>query len=229
MYSASELLLANFVLEKALRITGHTLGNVQLVDWRFGYLEIVAQRGFGPEFLNCFRRVKTGDGCACGRAFLSRDTVVIEDVSKDYQFAHFRDVAERAGVKSVQSTPLISSSSALLGVLSTHGSYVPSPKQLEEIKLLARQTADQLVRCASSLWPLARARLQKPQPGPVANSATHKSIYRPENLGAEIAEGAARMREIAAKAISLLKEPVPDTFLGRQHHNLFSSLKARRD
>jgi Aconitase family (aconitate hydratase) len=40
MYSASEMLLANIALEKALRITGQTLGNVQLVDWTIGDLAL---------------------------------------------------------------------------------------------------------------------------------------------------------------------------------------------
>jgi hypothetical protein len=31
------------------------------------------------------------------------------------------------------------------------------------------------------------------------------------------------MREITAKAIDLLKEPVPDTFLGRRHYDLVPS------
>ena len=48
------------------------LGNVQLIDWTVGYLEIVAYQGFSDEFLHCFWRVSQLDGSACGRAHLGK-------------------------------------------------------------------------------------------------------------------------------------------------------------
>jgi len=144
MHEPSELL--HSALDKALILAGQQLGNIQLIDWNAGYMEIVAQRGFARDFLDSFHRVTTRDGCACGRALLLRDTVVIHDVTVDRDFLPYRDVAERAGFRAVQSTPLLSPSGAFFGIISTHGNCVPNRNQLEKIKLLAQQTANELVR-----------------------------------------------------------------------------------
>jgi len=142
----AEAELINSALDRALRITGQELGNVQLVDWEMGSLEIAAQRGFRQDFLDSFRRVSTRDGCACGRALLLRDTVVIDDVTADRDFSPFKEVAERAGFRAVQSTPLMSSSGAIVGVISTHGGRNPNGRELEQIKSLAQETANELIR-----------------------------------------------------------------------------------
>jgi GAF domain-containing protein len=108
------------VLDCGLELTGARLGNVQLMDWNAGCLKIASQRGFGPEFLAFFKRVALNDGTACGRALHSRSTIVIPDTMADAGFPPYRDVAARAGFRAVQSTPLVSRSGALVGVLSNH-------------------------------------------------------------------------------------------------------------
>jgi GAF domain-containing protein len=138
--------LLRSALDEALTLAGQQLGNIQLVDWNAGYMEIVTQRGFAQDFLDSFRRVTTRDGCACGRALLVRDTVVIHDVTTDRDFLLYRDVAERAGFRAVQSTPLLSPSGAFFGIISTHGDCVPNRHRLEKIKSLAQQTANELAR-----------------------------------------------------------------------------------
>jgi len=150
--------LTETALERALAITQQPMGNLQLIDWQFGHLEIAAQRGFGPQFLERFRIVKMTDGCACGRAFRLRESVVIEDVADDMAFLSLRESAQEAGFRSVQSTPLISHSGAFIGVISTHGSHGPNSRQLEEIKGLARETADELIWLRSRVGTLATAR-----------------------------------------------------------------------
>lgn len=142
--SESPLLYAG--LYEALDITGQHLGNIQLIDWKAGYLEIAAQQGFTQEFLDCFHRVTIRHGCACGRALFRRETVVLNDVTTDQRFLPYRDVAARAGFRAVQSTPLLTNSGALVGVLSTHGEHNPTEQQLSQIRTLATRTAEELVR-----------------------------------------------------------------------------------
>jgi GAF domain-containing protein len=101
-----ELPLLVSALDRALRITNQRLGNIQLIDWKAGYLEIVAQQGFQPDFLDCFRRVTSSDSCASGRALLMRASIMINDVTQDDRFAPFRALAASAGFRAVQSTPL---------------------------------------------------------------------------------------------------------------------------
>ena len=45
-------------------------------------------------------------------------------------------------------------------------------------------------------------------------------IYRIPNHRLDISKEKARLDKAAATAISILREPVPDTFLGRQHYPL---------
>src|SRR5215831_5367759 len=57
------------------------------LNWKAGYLEIKAQRGFREEFMNFFGRVKLEDSSACARTLRKRDAVVIEDIVIDPQFS----------------------------------------------------------------------------------------------------------------------------------------------
>jgi GAF domain-containing protein len=147
-------------LNHARLITNASLGNVQLVDWSLGYLEIVASVGFGPEFLHCFRRVSKLDHSACGRAMLRHRPVVIEDVRRDYSFAPYRGIAEHSGFRSVQSTPLVSSRGALYGIVSTHDPNVgrPTDRQLGALQGIATLAANRIVRLQISTGSVVASR-----------------------------------------------------------------------
>jgi two-component system CheB/CheR fusion protein len=106
------------ILHDVIAFHGAQYGNVQLAVG--DNLVIAAQRGFGPEFLQTFRRVKRDDGCACGRALRLGQSIVIADVENDPDFAPFRDAAKSAGYRSVQSTPLITHDNKLFGIVSVH-------------------------------------------------------------------------------------------------------------
>jgi hypothetical protein len=134
------------LLTMALSINRTDLGNIQLVDRKTGALAIVAQRGFGLNFLEHFGAVRAQDECACGRAMRAREPVFIADVTTDPLFAVHRDIAASAGFRAVQSTPLISRNGALLGMMSTH---FRAPNQLPyaELRTLeqhARLSADRI-------------------------------------------------------------------------------------
>jgi GAF domain-containing protein len=136
------------VLDTGLELTGASLGNIQLMDWPAGYLTIEAQHGFQREFLDFFRRVKADSGSACGRALREQRAVVIKDVMLDEDFVPYRAVAERARFRSVQSIPVISSSGAFVGILSTH---FPTPRrptecEMDALRSLAALAANAIIR-----------------------------------------------------------------------------------
>ena len=108
------------ILESAIELHHADFGNVQVLEPATERLEIVAQRGFRPDFLVQFRSVGVEDPSSCGRALLTCATVQIPDIAEDAAFAPYRDTAIRAGYRAVQSTPLISRGGALIGVLSVH-------------------------------------------------------------------------------------------------------------
>jgi hypothetical protein len=110
----------NNLLDLVLVLHDTRMGNIQLFDVKTGELRIVVQRGFQGDFLQHFWAVTVEDNSACGRAVRARKTVVIPDVLRDELFTPHVPIAVAAGFRAVQSTPLITSTGTLIGVLSTH-------------------------------------------------------------------------------------------------------------
>lgn len=136
------------VLDAAVSICGAEMGNVQVYHPESGGLQIVAQRGFDEAFLAHFKSVTREDNSSCGRALRSGRRVVIEDVENDPDFAPHLDAARKAGYRTVQSTPLLSSRGEILGIISTHCREVhrPSERELRMLDLYARLAADIVAR-----------------------------------------------------------------------------------
>jgi len=136
------------VLERGLELTGAAFGNIQTMNWQTGCLEIAVQRGFQQEFLKFFERVGADDQSVCAHALRVRGQVFIEDVSSDKDFSPLsREIVLNAGVCAVLSTPIVSSSGAFIGMLSTHYPHVhmPSVSEMEVTKALAREAANAVI------------------------------------------------------------------------------------
>jgi PAS domain S-box-containing protein len=133
-----------FVLKSSMEITGADKGNIQLLNTATGKLEIAAQEGLEGPFLDYFKDVDETGSSACGQALCTRKRVIIEDVEEDPAFAPHRKVAAEAGIRSVQSTPLISRTGELLGVLSTHHGhpFAFSNRHARLLDLHVRQATD---------------------------------------------------------------------------------------
>jgi len=144
----------DFTLTQGLCLSGAELGNVQLMDWRAGSLEIASQCGFDEEFLTFFRKVTTRDGSVCARALRRREPIIVEDVMSDIEFAACRTIACSAGFRAVQSTPIVSSNGALLGMLSTHfpSLHKPSDATMAALRVLARAAADVIILRRSAMY-----------------------------------------------------------------------------
>ena len=144
----AELLpLLEEVLNATIALQSADFGNLQLYNERTQALDIVAQRGFGQDFLNHFSAVNE-IGAACGRALKRAERVIIEDVLTDPDFAPHRAIAASAGYRAVQSTPLFSRSGEPLGIVSTHfrQPHRPSERELRLTDLYARQAAELIER-----------------------------------------------------------------------------------
>lgn len=109
------------MLAAAMNIAGADMANLQLFDRASAALCIEAQRGFGQPFLKYFGRIQDGQA-ACGTAFRRRKRVIVEDVLESPIFlgTPALEVMLEAGVRSVQSTPLVGRSGRVLGIISTH-------------------------------------------------------------------------------------------------------------
>jgi PAS domain S-box-containing protein len=137
--------LLDEVLHATIALQNADFGNVQLYNPETQALEIVAQRGFGQEFLDYFSSVHE-DSAAC--ALQRAERVIIEDVETDPGFAPHRQIAAATGFRAVQSTPLFSRSGEPLGMISTHFRlpHRPSERELGLTDLYARQAAEMIER-----------------------------------------------------------------------------------
>jgi PAS domain-containing protein len=140
----------NQILDAAIIIAGAQKGNIQLTDSSSGLLQIAAHRWFKKPFLNFFVKVSDGEPTACAAALQSGKRAIIEDVltSKIFVGQPSQKVLLDEDIRTVISTPLISSKGHILGMLSVHFQQPHKPPDLELhlIDLLTRQAADFLER-----------------------------------------------------------------------------------
>ena len=132
------------ILGTAIEITGADMGHIQLLER--DTLRIAVQQGLPEPFVTVLNAVR-GNELACGTALERAERVIVEDVTESPIFdgTPALDVLLAAGIRRVQSTPLISRSGRTLGMLSTHygqTSALPTQRALRLLDILARQAAD---------------------------------------------------------------------------------------
>jgi PAS domain S-box-containing protein len=131
------------VMNAAVAIMKAQRGTLQLLEG--DTLRIVAHYGHERPFLDFFASAENR-ASVCGEAMLRGERVVVPDVENSPLFAGTPSlpVLREGGVRAVQSTPLVSRTGVLLGILTTQWSapYSPSEHDLWRIGLLARQGAD---------------------------------------------------------------------------------------
>ena len=108
------------LLQHAMMMCETKAGTLQLINEINNTLEIATSFGLCDEFINHFRVVTCEDGSVCGRALKKRETIFIEDLTTDRSFARHLNHALQNNIRAVQSTPLISSSGKIVGMISVH-------------------------------------------------------------------------------------------------------------
>ena len=142
-------LLEKIVLA-AMDITGADMGNIQLKDGT-GAMKIVAHIGFAQPLLDFLNRLPREEAhSVCSQAMAGCQRVIIEDVAKSAIFVGTPALAvlTEAGVRAVQSTPLISRAGNIVGMFSTLYRVPRRPEETDMnlLDLLARQAADLIER-----------------------------------------------------------------------------------
>jgi two-component system CheB/CheR fusion protein len=141
------------IMDAAIATAGADFGLMQIVDPATSELRISAHRGFPAWWLEYWEAAPWHQS-ACGTALRREQRVIVEDVERDPIFAGPAiEVQRRVGVRSVQSTPLLSRAGAPVGVLSTHWRTPgrPAPRVLGQLDLFARQAADIVERKRAEL------------------------------------------------------------------------------
>ncbi|MGH9404318.1 MAG: GAF domain-containing protein [Terriglobia bacterium] len=137
------------IMDAATRITRADYASMQMLfpeRGEKGELRLLACRGFDPQAAKFWEWVRADSASSCGAALRSRNRVIVPDI-EDCEFmqgTEDRAVSLQTGIHAVQSTPLISRSGRLLGMISTHWRerHQPSERELGYLDLLARQAAD---------------------------------------------------------------------------------------
>jgi PAS domain S-box-containing protein len=113
-----------------------------------GELHLLAFRGFTPQAAKFWEWVSTDSESTCGIALHTGKRVMAQDIESCDFIAGSEDLAtyRQTGIRAVQTTPLLSRTGKLVGMISTHWSnpYEPSERDLRLLDILARQAADLL-------------------------------------------------------------------------------------
>lgn len=126
-------------LSQVIELANADFGNIQTVDPE-GHLRILVHQGFPDWWINYWSLVPAGRG-TCGRSIALGERVIVEDVEQSPIFVGTPalEIQLNAGVRAVQSTPVMNQSGHVIAVLSTHyGSpHRPDAKTQKMLDLFA--------------------------------------------------------------------------------------------
>jgi GAF domain-containing protein len=118
------------------------MASVQLLDPERNQLRLLAWKGFHPQSAILWEWVYIDSASTCGLALSAGCRVVVPDIEACESLAGTADLDEyrRSNIRAVQSTPLISRSGQLLGMISTHWRkrHQPTKRALLQLDMLAR-------------------------------------------------------------------------------------------
>ncbi|HET9432922.1 MAG TPA: GAF domain-containing protein [Chitinophagaceae bacterium] len=141
----------NNLLQHAMMMCETKAGTLQLINKTNNTLEIATSFGLSEEFIAHFSIVTCDDGSVCGRALAKGETIFISDLTTDRLFARHLNLALQNNIRAVLSTPLISASHKIIGMISVH---FMTPKKISKVSLQAfesfcRKAADKIEELTS--------------------------------------------------------------------------------
>ncbi|MFJ4144085.1 ATP-binding protein [Pseudomonas sp. NPDC089734] len=144
------------IVDAAVSITGSQFGTMQLLcpeghaSGHGGELQLLCSRGLPTEAVGFWQWVSPNAHSSCTMALKLGQRAIITDFEQWADIAGTEDLLafRRTGIRSAQTTPLLSRNGHLLGMISTHWSepHQPSSRDLRLLDILARQAADLLER-----------------------------------------------------------------------------------
>ncbi len=141
--------LYNTILDAAVAIMRSDFASIQMLHPQRGpggELQLLGHRGFNPEATKFWEWVRPASESTCGIALRTGQRVIAPDVQTCELMAGSEDqkTCLQTGIRAVQTTPLISRSGRLVGMISTHWRqpHQPTERDLRALDVLARQAAD---------------------------------------------------------------------------------------
>ncbi|UWG95862.1 PAS domain S-box protein [Dehalobacter sp. DCM] len=141
-------ILYNQIMEEIVSLTHADKGCIQLFNEKERTLEIMQGYNLGSAFLEKFSSVDL-ENTVGGQIYKDNKRIIIENITNSrYEGSSELTFLIGEGIKSIQSTPLISSSGKFVGVLNTgyaiHKQF--EEREIRMLDLLSRQAADAIER-----------------------------------------------------------------------------------
>ena len=158
LHSISEMLvdehnidaLYQKLVDAATTIMHSDLGSLQRYDSERNALQLIAHSGLDDEAIAFWQWVRPGQATTCGHALEKLQRVIVPDFETCTFIAGSPDgdAFHKAGVRSAQSTPLLTRNGHLVGMITTHCTYCcePNERDLRLLDIVARQAADLIER-----------------------------------------------------------------------------------
>jgi PAS domain S-box-containing protein len=138
------------VLNAAIILMSADMGSMQKYDPEQDQLRLLVSRGFRPESAAFWEQVNRHSATSCGMALSVGRRVIVPDIEcADFMAGSADlDVGRGTGIRAMHSTPLVSRSGRLLGMISTHWTkpHYPTEHEFRALDVLARQAADLIER-----------------------------------------------------------------------------------
>ena len=143
------------ILDSAMKIVNAEFASIQMLQPRGATreLKLLGHRGFNAEAEKEWEWVGAGKPSTCGQALVIGKRVAVFDIHTCEFMAGTKEMETyaAAGIRSVQSAPLLSRSGAVLGMLSTHW------RQPHELSISETRGLDILARLAAEVIERANA------------------------------------------------------------------------
>lgn len=141
------------ILAAAVTIMRADAASLQMLDADRGELVLLGQIGFHPDSAAFWQRVGDASGGTCSQAMGQQARVVVGDVLEDEIIRNSEDLRyfQLSGIVAMQTTPLITRSGRMIGMMSTHWreKHMPGAREFGHFDVLARQAADLIERRAA--------------------------------------------------------------------------------
>jgi GAF domain-containing protein len=141
------------ILDVAVRLMHSDYASLQMLfpdRGESGQLRLLAFRGFNPQAARFWEWVRADSKSTCGMALRDAKRVIAPDITACDFMADSEDqkVYLQTGIYACQTTPLITRRGNIVGMISTHWRtpHHPSPADLCQLDILARQAADLIER-----------------------------------------------------------------------------------
>ncbi len=190
--------LVGEILHAAIAVMHADTGSIQMVEGQGDELMLLNHLGYESGFLDKVAYVGAADHTSCMSALRQRERIVLPDIEKSVGFRDtaFCGMLKEAGIRAVQSTPLVSRSGRVLGIISTQWKqpHTPDARELRLLDLLARQAADLIERHQSEV----ALRERKQQLFEISQHLEQRVAQRTAELQAQTA----RLQSLAAELAS---------------------------